>query len=282
MNKPDDGIKHFTSVKPNRLIELVHKNLDLPNEECRNLLKLGAIYVNNVRQEKDKIIAENSVIRIHTKPRRYNCDYAWSSLIIFENDFFLVINKPSGVPSHPLIDNCVENALTQVSLARNFSLFVTNRLDTLTSGLIVFAKKSAFAKDFNLQLQRRSIQKKYVALVESTETFPNLLRHYMDPSAGTPKKLSVEANEDWPICELEILEQRRATENKSWVKINLLTGRTHQIRSQFAFVKAPIFGDHLYGATTSFHKNAIALRCYQLEFSFAGEKMIFTLDQEFN
>ena len=282
MTDYDDGVKHFINPKADVLSGILDDELSLKSEDFRNLLKLGAIYVNNERQTKDKIIPQNSSFRVHTKPRRYECDYPWSSLIVFENDFVLVLNKPSGVPSHPSVDNVIENSLTQTSLARRFPLFVTHRLDTLTSGLIVYAKKPAFVKSFNLQLQNRSISKKYVALVESSQSFKTKLTHYMDPAAGTPKRLSETAIDGWPICELEILAQREVAPNLSWVKINLLTGRTHQIRSQFSHLQAPVVGDALYGAQRPFQKNAIALRSCEIEFNCGDERLKFNIPEEFN
>lgn len=278
----DDGVKHFNNQKADLLSEILYEVLSLNSEDFRTLLKLGAIYANNERQIKDKFISENNFFRVHSKPRRYKCDFPWSSLIIFENDFFLVLNKPSGIPSHPSVDNVIENSLTQTSLARKFPLFVTHRLDTLTSGLIVYGKKQSFVKSFNVQLEKRSIRKKYVALVESTQTFPNRLTHYMDPSAGTPKNLSDKATEGWPICELEILAQKEVSSKLSCVKIGLLTGRTHQIRSQLSHLQAPIMGDSLYGAKLPFQKNAIALRSCEIEFNCGDERMKFNISEEFN
>ena len=278
----DDGVKHFYNQEANLLSEILHEVLSLNTEEFRTLLKLGAIYVNNKRQEKDKFISENNSFRVHSKPRRYKCDFSWSQLIVFENDFFLVLNKPSGIPSHPSVDNEIENSLTQTSVARNFPLFVTHRLDTLTSGLIVYAKKQSFVKSFNVQLQERSIRKKYVALVESTQKVPSRLTHYMDPATGTPKRLSDRTTEGWPICELEILAQKEVSEKLSWVKINLLTGRTHQIRSQLSYLPAPIVGDFLYGAKLPFQTNAIALRSCEIEFNCFDERMTFNISEDFN
>lgn len=278
----EDSVKHFTTQKTDLMSEILYDVLSLNSEDFRTLLNLGAIYVNNERQTKDRFVAENSSFRVHTKPRRYKCDFPWSNLIVFENDFCLVLNKPSGIPSHPSADNVIENSLTQTSLARKFPLFVTHRLDTLTSGLIVYAKKQSFVKSFNIQLQERSIRKKYVALVESTQKFPDRLVHYMDPAAGTPKKLSENAIEGWPICELEILAQKEVSPKVSWVKINLLTGRTHQIRSQLAYVQAPIIGDALYGAESVFQKNSIGLRSCEIEFNCGDERIKFNISEEFD
>lgn len=283
--KTDDNIKYILTKKTNLLSEILYDELDINSVKFNFLIKFGAIYNNNERSLHDSFINENSLLRIHTDPRRFNCDYDWKSLIVFENDFVLVLNKPSGVPSHPVTDNIIENSLFQVSQSLKINLFVTHRLDTLTSGLIVYAKKKQFVKDFNMQLQNRTIHKKYVALVESDQIFSQKITHYMNPEPGRPKKLSDQFTQDWPICELEILDQKILSQHqlqpKSWVKINLLTGRTHQIRSQLSHLNAPILGDLMYGSQQIFNKNAIALRSYEIEFMCNNIKLKFSLSEYF-
>jgi 23S rRNA pseudouridine1911/1915/1917 synthase len=278
----NDGVKHFSNTEPVLLSEIVYDTLNINYEDFKALLKMGAIYVENRRQVKDKWILEESLFRVHTKPRRFNANHPWKSLIVFENDSFLVLNKPSGIPSHPSVDNAVEDSLTQVSLAIGTPLFVTHRIDTLTSGLIVYAKKKQFVKSFNIQMIERKVSKKYLAIVESVETLNGTLTHYMDPAPGTPKKLSLQAQRDWDVCKLEIIEQKKISSVLSQIKINLLTGRTHQIRAQMSALNAPILGDVLYGARFPFRENAIALRSNEIEFEFEGKKMKFKLSEDLN
>lgn len=282
MPESDGSIKYFNSSKAGLLSEILNEEIFLSSEEFKKLLKLGAIYINNERQIKNKIIPENNSFRIHTEPRRYECNFDWRSLIIFENDFCLVLNKPSGVPSHPQVDNAIENSLTQVSRARKYPLFITHRLDTLTSGLIVYGKKPSFVKSFNLQLQERSITKKYAAVVESTQNLIGKVTHYMDPLSSKSKKISDTEFEGWQLCELEVIEQENLSSNLSWVKIHLLTGRTHQIRAQLSYLKAPIVGDLLYNASLPFKKNAIALRSCEIEFKCNEEILRFNLNEKFD
>lgn len=280
--KRDENVKHFEVQQTNLLSEILYDEFLVNSKDFKTLIDFGAIYVNNERQIKDGFVFQNSILRVHLRPRRYDCDYQWESLIVFENSFCLVLNKPSGIPSHPSVDNAIENALTQVSLARKYQLFITHRLDTLTSGLIVYAKKNSFSKNFNTQLQERTIRKKYVALIESSQKLPSRLTHYMNPAAGTPKKLSNEAFENWPLCELGILEQKEVSKNVSWIKINLLTGRTHQIRAQLSYLHTPIVGDNLYGAKLPFHKNTIALRSCEIEFDCNDERLKFNISEDFD
>lgn len=256
--------------------------LNLEAEEAHSLLKLGAVYVNNIRQEQNEVIAENSLFRVHTKPRRYNCNYNWRSLVIYENTDLVVLNKPSGIPSHPSVDNKIENALSQLSFDLGIPLFITHRLDTLTEGLIVYAKNNNFVKSFNIQLQERNIEKKYVAIVESKRSLPARLLHYMIPSPRAPKKLSDSVVENAALCELEILDQKSISSELTWVKINLLTGRTHQIRAQMSHSEAPVLGDHLYGGQHPYKPNAIALRACELQFNWGIQRLRFNLNEDFD
>lgn len=275
------GVKHFYNQRSGLISEILFDALGLSSAEAELLLNLGAIYVNNERQVRDSHISENKLFRTHTKPRRYNCEIDWKSLIVFDSEDFVVINKPSGVPSHPSVDNIIENSLTQTSRAINIPLFITHRLDTLTSGLIVYAKNLQFVKSFNTQLQNRSIDKKYVALTECAVTLPHKVIHYMEASPRAPKKVSASFVENWAFCELEILEQKKVSPGLSWVKINLLTGRTHQIRSQLADLQAAILGDALYGAKLMYQPGAIALRACELEFNWGTQRMKFNLSEDF-
>ncbi len=275
------GVKHFFSPKAGALSEVLHSALNMAMEEIKELLKLGAIYVNHQRQTENIQIAQGLLCRVHTKPRRYNCETNWKERIIFENSDFLVLNKPSGIPSHPSVDNAIENSLTQVALARKIDLQITHRLDTLTSGLIVYSKNPGFVKNFNIQIQNRNVEKKYVALAENPKVFPPRLIHYMEPSPRAPKKVSSHFIEGWAQCELEILEQKNHV-TYSWIKINLLTGRTHQIRSQLAETGSPILGDTLYGSKLSYKPDAIALRACELRFNSGTERFVFNLPEEFD
>ena len=275
------GVKHFCNQKAGLITEILFDALGLNTTEIELLLKLGAVYANNQRHVIDSMIAENNLFRVHTKPRRYKCNIDWKSRIVFENLDFVVINKPSGVPSHPSVDNVIENSLTQTSLALSLPLLITHRLDTLTSGLIVYAKTLAFVKNFNVQLQAHGVDKKYVALIESSSILPEKVIHYMETSPRAPKNVSPVFTDGWAFCELEILEQKKVSPDVNWVRINLLTGRTHQIRSQLSNLQAPILGDAMYGSKQAYLPEAIALRACELEFNWGGQRLKFNLNEEF-
>lgn len=281
------GVKHFNAPNKGRVIDIIQSVLNLSDGIFIEIFTLGSIYVNGQRlTDFSLVIKEGSLIRVHTKPRRYFCDYDWSKFIIHENSDFLILNKPAGVPSHPSVDNIIENSLTQTEQAVDHKLFISHRLDTTTEGLIVYGKTKEFVKSFNQQIQNKTIEKNYVALCESDQQFQPHLIHYMEPSPRAPKKVSANFVENWDFCELKILAYQKMDTDLSWVKIDLLTGRTHQIRAQMSDIGAPLCGDILYGAKTEWTKNKnatgqVALRSQMIDFFWNNQQQKFELDEQF-
>lgn len=285
------GVKHFYSPGDGLAVDIIQTALNLDQSVVLDLFLLGAIYINNQRV----LYANHSVnyghqMRVHTKPRRYFVDYDWKSRIVFEHDDFVILNKPSGLPSHPSVDNVIENSLTQLERALNLKLLISHRLDTTTEGLIVYGKKTEFVKAFNLQLQSKNIEKKYIALVQATETLPHRLLHYMEPSPRAPKKVTPIFTEGWDECEL-LIEKQMAYEvpglnDIQLIRINLLTGRTHQIRTQLAETGHPLLGDKMYGSDLVWSGNSrsraqVALKSCAIEFTYLGQRHFFELPEFF-
>lgn len=294
------GVKHFNSIHTDLLSQVVTHALNLNETEFEALLQLGSIYVNNQRQRFNVTINEGSLVRVHTKPRRYFKAYDWKSRIVYEDSDFLILNKPAGIPSHPSVDNFVENSLTQTEIAIQTKLHISHRLDTTTEGLIVYGKTTDFVRAFNIQLENKSIEKKYVALVHGESKSldhhtPIILFHYMEQTPRAPKIISDIHHDKWLPCELRI---ERLTDHE-WtdgirikhVHLNLLTGRTHQIRSQMAFIGFPLLGDSLYGSPIDwtspsnppdyFGNSQIALRSQSIDFIYKQKRQLFELPLNF-
>lgn len=281
------GVKHFSAHKNAYLETLVCDALNLDSTLFLELLNLGAIYVNQKRTLDNILLDKDTPVRVHTKPRRYNQPVNWKERIVFENHDFLVLNKPSGYPSHPSVDNCLENALTQTEIILNHKLLITHRLDTLTEGLIVYGKTPLFVSEFNTLLQAHRITKKYCAVVQSEKDLPTTIIHYMEPSPRAPKHVLDFEKPQYLRCELQIEKQSPFEWNNYFhlkhISLNLLTGRTHQIRTQMGCLgglNSPIIGDRLYGSKVPWTTpESIALRAYSLEFTVFGKTYTFQIDQ---
>ncbi|GIL18558.1 MAG: hypothetical protein BroJett040_23090 [Oligoflexia bacterium] len=252
------GVRHHLALSNGPMGHILMSEMGLSDSQILFLLNLGAIYHNHKRSDGplDSQIQLNDYLRVHTNPRRFDCSKTkWKETIIFENVDFIVMNKPAGLPCHPTVDNKIENILTQASRALKTSLYITHRLDVPTSGLIVYAKTKEFQTRFNKLIMQGAVEKIYFAQVEKKNSSlkPGIIEHWMKKSPYAPKTVSSQPQPDWPgggdLCQLEILETKEMNDSTNQLKIRLITGRTHQIRSQLSHLGFPIIGDQLYGSS---------------------------------
>lgn len=244
------GIQHHIIKTPTELLALTNSEL----------LNLGAVYVNHHRVSVATLLNEGDYVRIHTQPKRYPVDKInWRKVILFEDENLIVLDKPYGIPVHPTLDNTKENILVQLSQAYGAPLFHTHRLDIGTQGLLLFAKNQKTQIEINNLFLNRQIKKFYRALT-SKPLIPGVLIHFMQPSKRSPKILSDRPLPGYKKCELQIHAN---------LEIELITGRSHQIRAQLAFEKNPILGDTLYGANPTaapdYSAEFFYLTCVRLE-----------------
>ena len=243
----------------------------------RELFELGAIYTETSRLcDWGYLTAEQksgTYLRLHTQPRRYSlAQIDWRSRILSENDDFVIFDKPAGVPCHPMVDNQLENLATGLSDFLKSEIHVTHRLDVGTRGLLLFAKTKNFQKQFNSLLSLRQVCKKYRVFTEAPTNFfqGQILTHYMHPSPYAPKRLEVAAFPGAQECLLRILMV-----SQTRTEVELLTGRTHQIRAQFAASGFPLVGDSTYG--NSQDTRPLGLEAYYLEFPYQNQSIHFTI-----
>jgi len=242
------------------LTDCLVRQFDLTRDEGDRLLSFGSIYLDRKRVTSDRTLSPGQYVRVHLQPRRYPVEgIDWRAAIVHHEQEFVVMNKPAGIPVHATLDNRVENVLHQLSVALGVALFITNRLDTEVSGLIVFAKTQEFQREFNLLLIERKVRKRYRALVTSP---PEVGRHvhFMEPTKRGPKTVTTEARPNWLECAMRVLSVTPAActvpaAQAFEVEIDLETGRTHQIRAQLSAMGSPIVGDKLYGSQTPYTVN---------------------------
>jgi 23S rRNA pseudouridine1911/1915/1917 synthase len=174
--------------------------------------------------------------------------------ILFEDNEFIIVCKPAGIPTHPdnvhKEDTLVQRVLAYCSLS-DIGLphrpGVIHRLDKDTSGIILFAKTNAAHQYFSRVFSDRLVKKQYLALVHGVHI----------PDSGTidspivrdginRKKMCVSSgkNSKYAVTHFDVLERFSTT---TFVKVLIETGRTHQIRVHFSSIGHPIVGDVIYG-----------------------------------
>lgn len=169
--------------------------------------------------------------------------------MLFEDTHLLLIEKPMGVPSQEADGDCVPHRLAE----RGYPVKVVHRLDKPTGGIMVYARTDkAAAKLSALVGQHDQFQKEYLAVVqgipaEAKGTYNDLLYHDVKRNKSyvvdRARKGVREAKLDYAVLETVNTEEGTF----SLVRVRLHTGRTHQIRVQFASRKMPLYGDSRYG-----------------------------------
>lgn len=144
---------------------------------------------------------------------------------------------------------------------------IVHRLDRVTSGAMVFAKKKSSLKKLNDQWSRRKIQKTYLAIIENAPPHSQgTLRHYLVKNQKN-KRADVHDQEvnGSQQCTLSY-KLIKSGSNGHLLQIDLPTGRFHQIRAQLGYIGCPIIGDEKYNAKKSYLPLAICLHAWKLQF----------------
>lgn len=182
--------------------------------------------------------------------------------IIYQDDRLAVVIKPVGVDSERQMP-----ALLEAQLGGRF--YPVHRLDQNVGGMMVYARTAACAAELNRQIQSGAMGKEYVATVHGTppETgdWTDLL--FKD---SRKNKVFVVKKARTGVKQAHLTYRRLSAGVRSIVRIMLDTGRSHQIRVQFASRGYPLVGDHKYGSRAK--ETAPMLWCCCLHFDHDGEK----------
>jgi 23S rRNA pseudouridine1911/1915/1917 synthase len=185
--------------------------------------------------------------------------------IIFEDNDVIVCDKPSGI----LSEGEGKESLTSLLAATRDKVFCVHRLDRETSGLMVFAKNAKAAASLSEQIRGSDFEKEYLAIIEGAPEndsgiFEDMLffdrtknKSFIVKEGKKERKGVKRASLEYSVVSKEA--------NTSLVRVKLHTGRTHQIRIQFASRGIPLVADRRYGAKPSEQKS-FSLRCYRISF----------------
>ncbi len=230
---------------------------DLSRSKIQNFIKSGNVKINDSIKKPSYILKENDKIdfeipeeeKLEIKPQNIPIE------IVYEDENMLVVNKPSGMLTHPTTierENTLVNALLYKfnnnlsDINGEFRRGILHRLDRNTSGLLMIAKNNKAHEFLAEQIKNHTITKKYRAVVKGVikeDEFeinspigrnPNQPHKMMTRDDGKPSRTIV-----------KVLERFK---EYTYVELTLITGRTHQIRVHMKSINHPVYNDTLYGA----------------------------------
>ena len=282
-----------------RLDKFITKTLELPASLLYKSIRLKKIKVNRKRAEAGQILIEGDTVQCFLAESFFEKETTDDSLlhitpsldIIYEDENILLVNKRPGISVHE-DEHGAKNTLITHILAylaqkneynpneeQSFVPALCNRIDRNTAGIVIAAKNAEALRVMNEKIKNREIDKFYLAAIhgipnKSSDTLTGYLLN--DEKTNTVKVFSKNPpkNAKSIITKYKVIAKR---EDSCLVEVELLTGRTHQIRAHFAYIGHPLIGDGKYGINKSDREKGYkyqALCSYKLRFSFKGEKTI--------
>ena len=280
-----------------RLDKFITKALDLPTSLLYKSIRLKKIKVNRKRAEIGTILAEGDTVQCFLadeffsrldgegSEKRVSLGKVQPNLdIVYEDENILLVNKRPGVSVHEDEHNALDTLIVRIQAylfakgeynpedEMSFAPALCNRIDRNTGGIVIAAKNAEALRIMNDKIRDREIDKLYLAAVHGVpKKQSDTLRGYLIKDEKQNKVRVYDKNP--PRGAKEIITKYRviaSSRGSSLIEVELLTGRTHQIRAHMAHVGHPLIGDGKYGVNKDDRARGYkyqALYSYKLRFS---------------
>tara|TARA_Y100001970_G_scaffold93898_1_gene118371 strand:- start:3163 stop:4062 length:900 start_codon:yes stop_codon:yes gene_type:complete len=249
---------------------------DLPQSLIEKIIRQNKIKINNKKVKTSHRLQEGDVVHVYNisnfknktqniisryKPSKKEINI-YDDYIIENNENFVVINKPAGIPVQGGTSSFknITDIIKDTKYFENYKPYIVHRLDKETSGILIIAKTREYAQLFTSLFRIRKIHKTYLALTygkisKSTKTLRDNLIYY-DNKKKTEQKA---------ITHVKVI---KSSNNYSFLELNPITGRKHQLRRQLYNIGNPIIGDKKYFNNTSHLKkcNKLMLHSFKIKF----------------
>ena len=277
------------TVKENDLYETINdiliKEFNLSNRLKTKLIKNKKVFLNNVLIDTRNKIASEDIITIDLSDEEDNSNIVPTKMdldILYEDEWFLVINKPPNLAIHPSnlhysdsLSNGIKYYFNQIGLKKKIR--PVNRLDLNTSGIVIFAKCEYIQEQFAKQMLEHIFKKEYLCIAEG---HLNNKTGIIDlPIARKPNSIIERCIDNSGKCCITHYKVIKEFKNYSLVNCKLETGRTHQIRVHFSAIGHPLLGDSLYNKKSDLI-NRQALHSYKIELIHPISKKTMTFECE--
>ena len=259
---------NYTTLK-----EVLKAHFNISDRLLLKLKKSNKIFLNSKTTYLRKNLELNDIIEVYIDFEEDNSNIVPIKMnlsIIYEDDAYLVINKPTGIPVHPSMDHFEDSLSNGVRYYFDYiglkkKIRPVNRLDKNTSGLVVFAKNEYIQECLVRQMKNNIFHKEYIAICDGKfKEQKGIINAPIARKENSIIERCVAENGDIAITEYEVISYN-LEKNYSIVKCVLKTGRTHQIRVHMQYIGHSLLGDTLYGNSSNLI-NRQALHAYRTSF----------------
>lgn len=258
-------------------------------------IRLKRIKINSKRAEISTRLKVGDVVDMYindeffTKSEtRYDFTGASKSIdIVYEDENIILLNKKSGLLSHPDDTEYVDTLIGRVKRylyekgeydpedESSFTPALVNRIDRNTAGIVIAAKTAAALRILNQKMKDRELHKYYLCVIHGKpKNDSGTLTGYLVKNETKNKVFVYDTMKDGAKTIKTKYRVLKSGNGLSLVEIELLTGRTHQIRAHFASIGHPLLGDGKYGSNALNKKSGLKKQClcsYRLEFDFSTD-----------
>lgn len=265
-------LAYVNSSKYSNVKEVLKAEFSMSDRLLLKLKKLDKIYLNGNVTSVNHPVLENDLIECYLDYEEDNSNIVPTEMplnIIYEDEAYIVVNKPASIPVHPSMDHYTDSLsngiafyFNQIGLKKKIR--PVNRLDKDTSGIVIFAKNEYIQECLVRQMKSKEFIKKYIAVVNGNlDNLEGTINAPIARKEGSIIERCVSETGDIAITHYKVLKRKT---DFDIVECILETGRTHQIRVHFAYLGHSLLSDTLYGTSSSLI-NRQALHAYKVEFT---------------
>ena len=268
-------VEKFKASGLKKLTEEIQMHLpDLTYNHVQKLLRNKDVKVNGVRVKEDIRPAEADLVECYLPDLEKNID------ILYEDENLLVCFKPRKMEVESLAGE--PDLIIKLEKQVGCHLFAVHRLDRNTMGLVVLAKNNSAKNSLNRAIKAHRLEKFYLAMVSGVMEKPedDMIAYLFKDSEKSLVKIADQEKAGYQKIETKykVLSQ---FDDHALVEVNLVTGKTHQIRAHFAHIGHFVIGDEKYGDTNinkRFKRHYQCLCAYKLIFHFESGDPLSYLD----
>ena len=263
--------------------------------QIRKFLRLGRIKVDGKKGNEETVLALGQTVDMYVEDSFFEAavreDPFYAKIrpkltILYEDAHIMLLDKRAGLICHPDEGEKVHTLLTYAQAylyqkgewtpGSGFAPALCNRIDRFTAGVVILAKTPEALHEMDQKIRTHEVQKYYLCIVHGRMKHPDgTLRHYLIKKPEQKKVTVLKKSEPGSkeaVTYFQAIDERGGL---TLCECLLGTGRTHQIRAQFAAIGHPLLGDNQYGSAKQNEKygrvNGQALCAYRLIFDFEGD-----------